>query len=232
MADLIVIEDKDSKAKHACYSERGLLSFLVFNFWATPKSKYFQNFLASLKDKYGKNMFLGKIRGKINKLTFFSESNFGQFGSPDMLVAIEFKTGEPYVLFIEAKTNESLNESIKKHTNSSIDIQLINKFKLCKAYFESKGEDIKKIVYKNNQERKTLNLKEGVKGMVENSIGTIKKEWEKNCIFVALTRETVPGNPLEEMKTPDGMKVYWANYNDLINFVQKKCKASIYSAIK
>jgi hypothetical protein len=94
-----------------CYSERGIISHLVFR--ALPqKLDEFLNLLGFPRDVG--NRFAGATAADLSEITLFSELDFGTvgFGKPDGAVRFRFRNST-YFIFIEGKVNEDYAASCK-----------------------------------------------------------------------------------------------------------------------
>jgi len=185
---------KSSPVTFVCYSERGLISYLMFRYFY--KEKNLKNFLKQIQliDNQ-QNPFRSNLRKTpINSIRIFSECDLGDFGCPDGIIAFEFNTNK-YLIFIEAKLNESVEQSNKgKRYGSTINGQLELKWRMFYSYFElnqkeriEENDDLHKFYEKDNVQQRILNLNSnGVALLFENYF---KKVDAKNIFFIALTNE-------------------------------------------
>lgn len=84
MAKLIIRENPGNNYNFGCYSERGIISYLIFRYLTS--NDRLLNFLQELSfPGEEQNPFLNI---NIKAATLFSELNFGKFGSPDGAIFI------------------------------------------------------------------------------------------------------------------------------------------------
>lgn len=159
MAEMF-IRPAEGAIEYGCYSERGLMSYLMFV--CLPKSRRLSDFLKLLKFPGNVPEQFSAVAANPEQVTLFSELNFGNegFGCPDG--AIYIHDPQPTMLFIETKLNESYVESCnitdEKKYNSTIQGQLELRWRLTHLYFNEpiqdnyvmETESLKKFYYKRD----------------------------------------------------------------------------------
>ncbi len=121
-------------SKYGCYSERGLMSYLMFV--CLPQPEKLRHFLKQLEFPDNVLNPFRKKRKLPAKITIFSELDLGSvgFGCPDG--AIYFHYPQPTMLFIETKFNETYRQSCQKRRyNSTIQGQLELRWRLTHLHF-------------------------------------------------------------------------------------------------
>ncbi len=205
---------RDKYPTYFCYSERGLLSFLMFRH--LHKTKYLMNFLNNIKFGMKNNVFKKLKDENISGIRMFSECVFGGFGSPDGIMA--FKIGErKFLLFFEAKIDKSVAESNKKEKYANrIKGQLELKCRMIINYFRNPKTD--KISSKKpdgfykDDDAQTRCLRvnianSGVKTIFDDYISKVKME---DIFYVALTFQN-------ESPFKEGNDVFCVEEKDLNN---------------
>lgn len=127
------------KVTFACYSERGIVSYFMLRVLPSDPA----TFLSQIVDGAGQKPFGSVQTNQITNLTIFSELVFGSkygFGNPDGALYFEV-TGTPYMIFYEAKLNETYQRSCKGQSyNSTIQGQLELKWRLVTLYHQGSIE--------------------------------------------------------------------------------------------
>ena len=116
-----------------CYSERGVLSYLVYRFLPHPNN--IKRFLNELNFINGYNPF---INNELNNIVLFSELDLGKrfgFGCPDGAIFLQ-KENKNFMLFFEGKFNEKYETSCggNRKYNSTIQGQLELRWRAVSLY--------------------------------------------------------------------------------------------------
>jgi hypothetical protein len=206
----------------ACYSERGIVAYFMLRVLPADSA----GFLRQIVDGAGAAPFATVLAGQIANLSVFSELAFGSkygFGNPDGALYFEIG-GTAYMIFYEAKINETYQQSCKGVSyNSTIQGQLELKWRVVTLYHQGSVQTYKgtKYIEETDEFRafysdkdkfydpsaeeedpslashRHLALKEGVKKVFDEYVSKCGPE---RVYFLASTND--PHNPFTDAATP------------------------------
>ena len=243
---------KQDVIKYVCYSERGIMSFLMFHMF--EDEKILRNFLANLEN-YKEDKPFKKILGSIQRpklfirnIRVFSEMDFNQFGNPDAILFFEIGKNDKWernLFFIEAKYLDNWHKSNKGKINYSdyLKGQLALKKRMISTYCVNSPRIEEKVTgfYKNEADIKDekntrvldLNNNVDLKLIFEKYFVDLKR-----VFYVACTNEKNEVNPLNENEMKfiqaDKESFCWISINRFIGNIsnQRKTMAKLRESIK